>query len=293
MCYDFRIKEENKIRLIIGTDAKNEADDQFALVHALLSPTFNIKGIIANHFEKKQKVNSMIDSYHEIKKVLNIMKRDDIPVLMGSEKSLNDDRQCPLSEGADFIITEALKEGESPLYVLMIGSLTDIAIAYLNKPEIAEKLTVIWVGGGAYPNGGSEFNIMNDIYAANIVFKSKLPLWHLPASVCASIRASFAELQCKVKPYGEIGRYLFEELMSVYSREEWPKNETWTLWDSAGIGVLLDDQSYSYKSIIAPSISSDMAYIHDGLNREIRVYENVNDRFILEDFYSKLFINYK
>lgn len=34
----------NKIRVIICSDAKNEADDQYALVHALLSKKFIIKG---------------------------------------------------------------------------------------------------------------------------------------------------------------------------------------------------------------------------------------------------------
>ena len=37
-------------RVVIDTDAKNEADDQFAIVHALLSPTLDVRGLIAAHF---------------------------------------------------------------------------------------------------------------------------------------------------------------------------------------------------------------------------------------------------
>ena len=37
-------------RVIINTDAKNEADDQFAIVHALLSPSLEVRGLIAAHF---------------------------------------------------------------------------------------------------------------------------------------------------------------------------------------------------------------------------------------------------
>jgi hypothetical protein len=33
-------------RVIVNTDAKNEADDQYAIVHALLSPSLDIRGII-------------------------------------------------------------------------------------------------------------------------------------------------------------------------------------------------------------------------------------------------------
>ena len=36
-------------RAIINTDAKNEADDQYAIVHALLSPTLDTR-LIAAHF---------------------------------------------------------------------------------------------------------------------------------------------------------------------------------------------------------------------------------------------------
>ena len=39
-----------RTRVIIDTDAKNEADDQFAIVHALLTPSFELHGLIPAHF---------------------------------------------------------------------------------------------------------------------------------------------------------------------------------------------------------------------------------------------------
>ena len=36
MQYEF--PADKKIRVIVNTDAKNEADDQFAIVHAILTP---------------------------------------------------------------------------------------------------------------------------------------------------------------------------------------------------------------------------------------------------------------
>lgn len=73
----FDIPEKKKIRLIINTDAKNEADDQYAIVHALLTPRFKIKGIIAANYAKSASVmnrteNSMLESYIEIEKVLSL-----------------------------------------------------------------------------------------------------------------------------------------------------------------------------------------------------------------------------
>ena len=42
--YKFHVPEEKIVRLIVDTDAKNEADDQFAIVQALLSPKFENGG---------------------------------------------------------------------------------------------------------------------------------------------------------------------------------------------------------------------------------------------------------
>ena len=50
--YEFTVPEQKKLRVIVHTDCKNEADDQFALVHHLMTPKFNIKGVIGGHFYK-------------------------------------------------------------------------------------------------------------------------------------------------------------------------------------------------------------------------------------------------
>ena len=42
--YRFQVPEEKIVRVIVDTDAKNEADDQFAIVQALLSPFWNRTG---------------------------------------------------------------------------------------------------------------------------------------------------------------------------------------------------------------------------------------------------------
>ena len=48
--YAYQVPENKKIRVIVHTDCKNEADDQFALAHHLMTPKFMIKAIIAGHF---------------------------------------------------------------------------------------------------------------------------------------------------------------------------------------------------------------------------------------------------
>ena len=41
--YNFNIPESKKIRVILDTDLKNEVDDQFAMVHAILTEFFRLK----------------------------------------------------------------------------------------------------------------------------------------------------------------------------------------------------------------------------------------------------------
>ena len=48
--FDVAYPPEVKQRVIVNTDAKNEADDQFAIVHAILTPSFDLHGIIPAHF---------------------------------------------------------------------------------------------------------------------------------------------------------------------------------------------------------------------------------------------------
>ncbi len=300
----FDIPESKKIRLIINTDAKNEADDQFAIVHALLSPRFRIKGIIAAQFEKTgsmmNRKDTMRQSYDEIEKVLSIMNlQEEVPYFQGAAAALGNEAQPVVSEGAEAIVREAMKDDAAPLYAVFLGPLTDMAAALLMEPRIADRLTVVWIGGGHWPLGGWEYNLLNDIHAANVVFQSSVQLWQVPHTVYTTMRVSIAELMYKVKPYGEIGEYLFQQLMDfnnwaaeAFADSPWPKGEMWSLGDSPAISLLLDDHEYGYENKPAPRISEEMAYIHDQQARMIRVYHYVDARFTLEDLFAKLALTY-
>ncbi|MEZ7211985.1 hypothetical protein HN028_17075 [Pantoea ananatis] len=68
------------------------------------------------------------------------------------------DKPRPVSAGAQAIIYEALREDSRSLFILMLGPATDIAQALEAQPEIASRLSVVWIGGNPYPAGGWEFN---------------------------------------------------------------------------------------------------------------------------------------
>lgn len=293
MEFPYQVPEAKRIRLIVNTDAKNEADDQFAIAHAILTPRFKIEGIIAAHFGTLRTNESMEESYAEIEKMLELThSKEKIRLVRGATKALPDETTPVPSEGADLIVEEAMKDDPLPLFVIFLGPLTDLAAAYLKEPGIASRLTAVWIGGGAYPAGEREFNLQNDIPAANVVFGSPIPLWQVPRDVYSSVRVSLAELAARVRPHGELGRYLFEQLEAFNRlpthRQEWPKGEMWSLGDSPAVSLLIDDQPYDFEWREAPYVRGDMTYEQRPGSRTIRVYKRVDARFILEDMYAKL-----
>ncbi|MDC9481832.1 nucleoside hydrolase-like domain-containing protein, partial [Clostridioides difficile] len=58
------------------------------------------------------------------------LKKEDM-LYHGAQSALRDELTPEISEGAEFIIKEALKEDERPLFVLFLGGITDLASAYL------------------------------------------------------------------------------------------------------------------------------------------------------------------
>ena len=305
MNYLFQVPEQKKVRMLVHTDCANEADDQFALAHHLMTPKLVVRGVIGAHFHKAGAMRGISDtaarSAEEIRHVMELMDlAGACPVVQGTEEPLADEVTPRPSPATDMIIREALRTDDPrPLFLACQGSLTDVASAILLEPAICSKMTVIWIGGGRYPEGGFEFNLMMDIAAANVVLRSEVPLWQVPINVYKQMSVSLAELQCNVYPCGEIGKYLFTNMvkfnLAMADVPQWPHGEIWGLGDSPTVGLLLaeSEKDDMYDLLPAPSVRyEDMTYDHSSPGRPIRVYKNANARLTLADFYAKLKLNY-
>jgi hypothetical protein len=278
-----------RTRVIINTDAKNEADDQFAIVHALLTPSFELHGIIPAHFGTGRTVTSMEESRAEVDLLLDLMGwTGRVTIANGAATAMPHAMNPVSSPGASLIIEEALRDDPRPLHIAFYGPLTDMASALLLEPAIQERdIRVVWIGGGEWPMGGPEFNLSNDIHAANVVMRSRVEVWMIPSPVYSLMAVSYAELFEKVYPSGELGRYLVEQLLEWNARGKAPY-EYRSLGDSPAVGVMIYPRCGRFRMQPAPEFAPDMTYIHTSTNRPIRVYESVDARFILEDFFAKL-----
>ena len=303
--YHFTVPETKRVRYICHTDAKNEADDQFTIAHILMTDKLDVKGIVGAHFRisgdpRYGKGQSAKESIKEIDLILDLMHlTGKVPVYEGAGDAMPDEKTPVDSAGARFIIEEAMKDDDRPLYIGLQGSVTDLASAILMEPAICERMTAIWIGGGNYPEGGQEFNLMQDIHAANVLFSSSMPLWQVTKGVYKTFTTSFAELQYKVEPHGKIGAYLFKQMadlnMALKDISHWPQGETWNLGDEGVVSALLEEieQEDYYTMEEAPRVDFEtMKYLPGSSSRKIRVYHKMNARLDLEDLFCKLAINY-
>ena len=288
----FDIPDEKKIRVIVDTDAACEADDPFAIVHALLSPKLLVQGILAEHFNEE---GSMQRSYDEIKTILEAMQME-VPVCKGQLGKMSED-MVP-SEAVDFIRKEALREDSHPLYILCQGAITNVAMALKLYPEIKDKIRVIWIGThGEAPSKAPfrEFNAGNDIEAANLVLSGGVDLWLVPSSVYCTIHIGIAEIERRIKPCGAIGQHLFQQMVdyNMTPAAGWTQGESWSLGDSPAIALAINPNCGKFKEIPAPVVAEDTSSEVDESKPIIRVYTEIDSRYILEDMIAKLELHYK
>lgn len=305
MGLQYKVPDYKKIRVIIDTDAACEADDPFAIAHALLCEKFEIKAIFAEQFGSP---DTTAKSYEEILTILDCMDME-VPVYMGEEGSLADVAGKELSPAGKFLIEEALRDEERPLYVLCLGAITNVVAAIKQCPDIIPRMTVIWIGGQDPENVRSdfrEFNSGNDIEAANYIVSSGVKLWMIPSSVYGSMQIGLAEIQRRIYPCGRIGKHLFENMIAYnFSKNAgWTAGESWSLGDSPAVGVALDPNCGKYMEMEAPIFAPDTTYRYvdeccsanedgcAGQRPRIRIYTSVNVRFILEDMIAKLELVY-
>ena len=90
--------------------------------------------------------------------------------------------------GVDFIIDTLRREPKGTVTLCPLGPLTNIALAFQRAPDIVARVQEVVLMGGAHFEVGNvtptaEFNIYVDPEAADIVFKSGVPLVVMPLDV--------------------------------------------------------------------------------------------------------------
>lgn len=285
--FQYAVPEPKKIRVIVDTDAACEADDPFAITHALLSPKLMVKAVVAAHFGE---AGSMERSFDVILTLAGLIPSD-VRVLHGQQAPILTDRS--VSEGVQAIIDEARTEDSHPLWVLCLGATTNIARAFQAAPDIIPRLTVVTIGGqpyGAPPIGFREFNFGNDVAAANLLLGSGANVLQVPFDVYSMMRVGLVELKRKVQPCGLLGLYLFDQMLKYNGSDAatWTAGESWSLGDNPAVGIALHPGCGVRETRKALRVNEDTTYRDEPLGTDITVYRTVDSRYVLEDLFAKI-----
>ncbi|MFT3797436.1 nucleoside hydrolase [Microbacterium sp.] len=282
-------------------------------MHHLLSPSVDIRLVVASHLRAgdpfdpsgRSAQNAALVA-HDVFARMGLTAAETI--VTGSDEPLSDRRTARPASAVDAIIAEAMRDDVStPLFYLAGGGLTDIASAWLIEPRIAERLTLVWIGGAehdglAAPPPGAmpvEYNLLIDPVAGQVVFgDSDIPLWQIPRDVYRQCLVSDAELRIRVAAAGPLGRYLYEEVASVFRMVATYLGgaaETYALGDSPLVLLtvlqsLFEPDPSSSRHVVrpTPALGDDGAYLDVPGARPMRVYTWVDTRLMFEDLYLKL-----
>jgi purine nucleosidase len=100
------------------------------------------------------------------------------------------DPRTPLAEGhaVDAIIDIVMGSEPGEITICGFGPLTNVGLALVRQPELAHRIGEIVLMGGGFFEGGNrtpaaEFNIYVDPHAADVVFRSGIPITMLPLDV--------------------------------------------------------------------------------------------------------------
>lgn len=286
---------EREIDVVLDTDAYNEIDDQYAIAYLLRSePKLHTKALYAAPFfdhHSESPADGMEKSYEEIKHLLRLMRLEkmEASVLRGSEMYLKDEKTPVLSPAAEHLCKLAMQySSEKPLYVVSIGAITNIASAILMRPEITERIVVVWLGGNAahWPHN-REFNLVQDIAAARVVFGSGVPLVQLPAmGVVSAFTVSETELLHWLKGKNELCDYLVQhtvEEMLGAAGKPWSR----PIWDVTAVAWLLG--GFTEDSLIhTPIPEYDHYYAYDSTRHFMKYVYYIYRDELVRDLFEKL-----
>jgi hypothetical protein len=272
-------------------------DDQFALAFLVKSgEKLKLKRIYAAPFFNRRSsdpADGMEKSYTEIMNILDLMKREDLKGLVrkGSRAYLSAETEPVDSPAARDLAELAMGYSEDrPLYVIAIGAITNVASAILMRPDIINRIVVVWLAGHAlhWPDT-REFNLYQDVAAARVVFGCGAALVQLPCmGVVSEFRTGGPELEHWLRGKNELCDYLVD----VTAREALAdqKLPAWTrvIWDVTAVAWLLDGDFMLDRLEPAPIPQYDNHYSFDKNRHFIRYVYHINRDKLFFALFSKL-----
>lgn len=236
-------------RIIVDTDIGTDVDDAYALMLLARCPEVKIEAITTVWADAELRARM-------VRKLLDLLGLDDIPVAVGEDKPLNSERDAFLlgheGEGvfdgneklslsdapAADVIESLLRKYPNEIKVLLIGPQTNLGKILLQKPELAELISEFIVMGGTPFYGPREmelfgekpidYNLVTDPEAAHIVFDSGVPITMIGTNVTMPTllkREHFERLKKHAAPATQLVCAMTEKWLKVIGQDQTPMHD--------------------------------------------------------------------
>ncbi|MCZ2815942.1 nucleoside hydrolase [Modestobacter sp. VKM Ac-2984] len=231
-----------RCRVVVDNDWAGDPDGLVALAHHLLSAANRVVAVTSSHL-------SPLFGPPEGTAAAGARRARELVELVGTQRPVvAAGCDVPIGGGdtssaaADAIVAEARRDDALPLVVVCAGPLTNVAQALRQAPDIAARLTLIWVGG-ALDADAFEYNRDTDAEAAREVqARDDLAISQFPLETYRRCTYSVAELEQDVGGAGRLGAWLWRQYVELPIPDFVEQGETWPLGDSPPVLVTaLDD----------------------------------------------------
>jgi purine nucleosidase len=303
-----------RMRVISDNDYSGDPDGLVQLAHHLLSPSIDLRCIIGSRLQDFGDIDPTGTPADRAAvaatEVVELTGRGgQVPIVAGSNTPMTSPTEPLRTAAVDAIIAEAMRDDtDLPLFIVCGAGLGEIASAWLVEPRIAERLTLVWIGGREHddladvPPGGTdlEYNTSIDVIAAQVVFNdSNLVMWQVPRNAYRTVIASRAELLVRMRSQGTLGRFLFDRLAWIVDvatkATGWNLGETYVLGDSPLVSLTAlwtafepGPASTNFDTRPCPRLLADGRYEPRSDGRPLKVTTLLDNRTLLEDLYAKL-----
>ncbi len=257
-------------KIIIDTDPGQ--DDAIAILLALASPELEVLGItcVAGNVPLPLTTRNAL-------LLCELADRGDVPVFAGCARPMIrplvtaeevhgktgldgpewDEPRLALQQAhaVDWMIDTLLGASDGEVTICPIGPLTNVALALVREPRIVPKIAQIVTMGGGYFVGGNvtpaaEFNVYVDPHAADIVYRSGVPIVTMPLDVTHRALMSHEWITQLAAIGTEVGRKA-AQMLAFYERFDMERygSKGGPVHDPATIAFLLEPGLYGGKDV--------------------------------------------
>ena len=282
-----RIPVTPRCRVIVDNDFAGDPDGLVALAHHLLADAAVVRAITCTSIAAEGlPYETGVPARAIAEELVRRLGASPVPVADDVQVRFAD--LAASTPGGRLILEESRRDDPLPLVVVCGGPLTNVASALREDPTLADRMELIWIGGGAHPAGAWEYNLMLDVGAAQFVFnETRARIVQVPQHVYRQCAMSVVELEDELLSVGQFGAWLYDCFTTPPEFIQIGGN--WPMGDSPPVLITaLTTESSTFHEVDVPWITDDGAYAKHPRPRPLMVYDTIDTRLLFADFFARL-----